>query len=63
MVKIYDNILPDDVCQKLIGIFETNVQHQHFINENNCPCFTQVNLKSSILRHCSFSNSLSCRCL
>ena len=44
MVKVYDNIIPDDVCQKLIGIFETNVQHQHFINENNCPCFTQVNL-------------------
>ena len=44
MVKIYDNIIPDDVCQKLIGIFETNVQHQHFINHNNCPCFTQLNL-------------------
>ena len=44
MVKVYDNIIPDDVCQKLIGIFETNVQHQHFINEINCPCFTQVNL-------------------
>ena len=44
MVKVYDNIIPDDVCQKLIGIFETNVQHQHFINHNNCPCFTQVNL-------------------
>ena len=44
MVKVYDNIIPDDVCQKLIGIFETNVQHQHFINENNCPCFTQLNL-------------------
>ena len=44
MVKIYNNIIPDDICQKLIGIFETNVQHQHFINHNNCPCFTQLNL-------------------
>ena len=44
MVKVYDNIIPDDICQKLICIFETNVQHQHFINHNNCPCFTQVNL-------------------
>ncbi len=44
MVKIYNNIIPDDICQKLIGIFETNVHHQHFINHNNCPCFTQLNL-------------------
>ena len=47
MVKVYDNIIPDDICQKLIGIFETNVQHQHFINQNNCPCFTQVNLNQA----------------
>ena len=44
MVKVYDNIIPDNFCQNLIEIFETNVQHQHFINDNNCPCFTQVNL-------------------
>ena len=44
MVKIYDNIIPDNVCQNLIEIFETNIQHQHFINQNNCPCFTQLNL-------------------
>ena len=44
MVKVYDNIIPENVCQKLIELFETNVQHQHFINHNNCPCFTQVNL-------------------
>ena len=44
MVKIYDNVLPDNVCQNLIDLFETNIQHQHFINDNNCPCFTQVNL-------------------
>ena len=44
MVKVYDNIIPDNICQNLIEIFETNLQHQHFINHNNCPCFTQVNL-------------------
>ena len=44
MVKVYDNIIPENVCQKLIELFETNVQHQHFINHNNCPCFTQLNL-------------------
>ena len=44
MVKIYDNVLPDDICRNLIDLFETNIQHQHFVNHNNCPCFTQVNL-------------------
>ena len=44
MVKVYDNIIPNNLCQNLIEIFETNLQHQHFINHNNCPCFTQVNL-------------------
>ena len=50
MVKVYDNIIPDDVCQKLIGIFETNVQHQHFINENNLP-FAEGNAIKYICRH------------
>ena len=44
MVKIYDNILPENICQRLIELFEANKQHQHFIDHNNRPCFTQVNL-------------------
>jgi len=44
MVKAYDNILPNNICENLIDLFETNIQHQHFINHNNCPCFTQVNV-------------------
>ena len=44
MVKAYDNILPDNICEYLIDLFETNKQHQHFINHDNCPCFTQVNI-------------------
>ena len=44
MVKAYDNILPNNICENLIDLFETNTQHQHFINHNNCPCFTQVNV-------------------
>ena len=47
MVKVYDNIIPDNICQNLIELFETNLQHQHFINNNNCPCFTQVNLNQA----------------
>ena len=44
MVKAYDNILPNNTCKNLIDLFETNKQHQHFINHDNCPCFTQVNI-------------------
>ena len=50
MVKVYDNIIPNDVCQKLIGIFETNVQHQHFINENNCPGIKQGGVLNVVRR-------------
>ena len=44
MVKVYDNILPENICQRLIELFEANKKHQHFIDNDNCPCFTQVNL-------------------
>ena len=44
MVKAYDNVLPKNICENLIDLFEKNIQHQHFINHNNCPCFTQVNV-------------------
>ena len=44
MVKIYDNILPENISQRLIELFETNKQHQQFVNHNNCPCFTQLNV-------------------
>tara|TARA_B100000609_G_scaffold186553_1_gene171300 strand:- start:376 stop:900 length:525 start_codon:yes stop_codon:yes gene_type:complete len=43
MVKVYDNIIPDKLCQLLINGFE-NCKDQEFINDDNCPCFTQVNV-------------------
>ena len=43
MVKVYDNILPDKICEILISAFKTS-KNQEFIDYNNCPCFTQVNL-------------------
>ena len=47
MVKIYDNILPENISQRLIELFETNKQHQQFVNHNNCPCFTQLNVNQA----------------
>ena len=44
MVKIYHNILSDDLCQSLINLFEQNIEHQNYIDHNGCPCFTQVNV-------------------
>ena len=43
MVKFYDNIIPDNLCQILISAFE-KCKYQEFIDDDNCPCFTQVNL-------------------
>ena len=44
MVKVYDNIIPDKLCQDLIRVFESNKSEQEYMNEDHCPCFTQLNL-------------------
>ena len=43
MVKVYDNIIPDKLCQILITAFE-GCKDQEFVDDDNCPCFTQINL-------------------
>ena len=44
MVKIYDNIIPDVTCKKLLDLFEKNEDYQEYVDYNGCPCFTQLNL-------------------
>ena len=44
MVKIYDNIIPGAICKKLLDLFEKNEDYHEYINDNHCPCFTQLNL-------------------
>ena len=44
MVKIYDNIIPSVTCKKLLDLFEKNTEYHEFIDNNSCPCFTQLNL-------------------
>ena len=44
MVKVYDNILSDDWCDKLISIFESS-KNQEYLNHNHTPCFTQLNIR------------------
>ena len=44
MVKVYDNVIPDNACKSLINLFEYNKEHQEYINDDHCPCFTQINI-------------------
>ena len=44
MIKVFDNVIPDNKCQELIEFFEFNKDNQEYINHNNCPCFTQLNV-------------------
>ena len=44
MVKVYDNVIPDNACKSLINLFEYNKKHQEYINDDHCPCFTQINI-------------------
>ncbi len=46
MVKVYDNIIPDKICEILITTFEKNKKEHEYVNDNNCPCFTQVNVNT-----------------
>ena len=43
MVKVYDNILDEEVCSELIALFESS-SDQEYINRNHTPCFTQLNI-------------------
>ena len=44
MVKTYDSIIPDNLCQDLIRIFESSKKDHEYVNEDYCPCFTQLNV-------------------
>ena len=46
MVKVYDDIIPDKICEILISTFEKNKEKHEYIDDNNCPCFTQVNVNT-----------------
>ena len=43
-LKVYDDALSNSVCNSIIDIFEKNPDHQQHIDNNKCPCFTQVNI-------------------
>ena len=46
MVKVYDDIIPDKICEILISTFEKNKGAHEYIDNDNCSCFTQVNVNT-----------------
>ncbi len=44
MVKVYDNVIPIEVCEELITIFESSSDHHEYLNNDYKPCFTQLNI-------------------
>jgi prolyl 4-hydroxylase len=44
LIKVYDNVLPINVCQSLIDFYEKNLDKIETINEDKRPSFSQINL-------------------
>lgn len=44
LIQVYDNALDKNICNLLIEKFETLVEKQEKVNQNNKPNFTQLNL-------------------
>ena len=44
MVRVYNNIFSNELCDNLINLFENSVEQHEYFNNNHRPCFTQLNL-------------------
>jgi hypothetical protein len=44
LIKVYDNVLPINVCQSLIDFYEKNLDKVENIDEDKRPSFSQINL-------------------
>jgi hypothetical protein len=43
LIKVYDNVLPNNVCEFLIDFYETNLDKIEKIDEEKTPSFSQIN--------------------
>ncbi len=50
MVRVYDDILPRELCKKLIDLFENSSEYHEYFNNNHRPCFTQLNLNQYYIK-------------
>lgn len=48
LIQVYDDVLPDTVCNFLIDLFEKNSDKQEVIDDNKTPSFTQYNLTENV---------------
>jgi hypothetical protein len=44
MVQVYDYVIPEEVCNNLIKVFEGSPDNHQYIDKNHKPCFTQLNI-------------------
>ena len=44
LIKIYDNVLSKEICEKLISFYEENSDKHEVIDNDGYPTFTQLNL-------------------
>lgn len=50
LVKVYDNVLPRDICKRLINTFESHPELQERFDDDGYPNFTQMNLTKNQLK-------------
>ena len=48
-IKTYDNVVDEQDCSQIIECFESQKEHQVFINRNQRPTFTEMNISQRYL--------------
>lgn len=43
LIQVYDNVLPNNVCEFLIKFYEENLDKTEKIDDNKAPSFSQIN--------------------
>lgn len=43
-IKIYDDVLDKQMCDKIISTFDTDLQNQEYIDREKRPTFTELNI-------------------
>ena len=50
-IKVYDNVCDESFCQEIIDAFKSEQQHQTFIDRNQRPTFTEMNISQQYAKH------------
>lgn len=44
LIRVYDDVIPESMCQEIIDIYERNVDYHQRFENNGLPTFTQLNI-------------------